>query len=226
MDATGTLISPRAQSLPVPATADLEARLNRVEYYQPLYGIVGFEEPLRACSDRAAAIAAALPPIDQNLRLVDFGSSLGYFPFYFADRGAIVTGIDLNPENTAVALAAQRLNRLNATFKTGALNLSNVRQICPGEYTVALALSVLHHITHRHGIDYVGLLLSELLDRIPMLVLELAHRNEGVQYAWRSSLPDDPLAILSACGEVNVRLLGRFPSHLSNATRPMYLIRR
>jgi len=211
---------------PVPTTAELEQCLNRVEYYQPLYGITGFEDPLRSCRDRALAIAAALAPLGENVRLIDFGSSLGYFPFFFADRGLVTTGIDIKPENTAVARATQRLNGLEATFQTGVLDLETVRAISPGEYDVALALSVLHHITHQRGIDYVARLLAELLARIPTLILELAHRDEEVRFAWRNSLPEDPLAILCACPNVHVRILGHFPSHLSATTRPMYLIGR
>jgi O-antigen chain-terminating methyltransferase len=197
-----------------------------VEYYQPLYGITGFEDPLRCCRDRALAIEAALGAVDQPLRLVDFGSSLGYFPFFFADRGAIATGFDIKAANTAVALATQRLNGLPATFGTAPLDFETVREIPRGTYDVALILSVLHHITHQRGIPYVEQLLAELLSRIPTLVLELAHRNEDVPYAWRNALPEDPLAILRACGEAQVRLLGHFPSHLSAATRPMYLVTR
>jgi O-antigen chain-terminating methyltransferase len=211
---------------PVPATAELERCLNRVEYYQPLYGISGFEGPLRSCRDRALAIEGALAPLGRGFRLIDFGSSLGYFPFFFADRGAVATGVDIKPENTAVALAAQRLNGLSATFKTAPLDLDTAAGIGLGEYDAALMLSVLHHITHQHGGDYAARLVARVLARIPTLVLELAHRDEAVRFAWRNSLPDDPLAVLSACPDIQVRALDHFPSHLSAARRPMYLVTR
>lgn len=221
---TTLLRSSLVEDSPVSATPELEDCLNRVEYYQPLYGITGFECPLRQCRDRALAIEAALAPLGKSFRLIDFGSSLGYFPFFFADRGAIATGIDIRPENTAVALATQRLNGLPTTFKTAALDQGTVAAISPREHDVALILSVLHHITHQRGIDYVAGLLAELLARIPVLILELAHRNEAVGFPWRASLPEDPLAILGACPRVKVQTLGHFPSHLSTATRPLYLI--
>jgi hypothetical protein len=134
--------------------------------------------------------------------------------------------LDIKPENTAVALATRRLNGLGATFQTAPLDLGTVGAISPGDYDVALLLSVLHHIIHERGINYVARLLAELLARIPTLILELAHRNEEVGFAWRNSLPKDPLAILSACPNIQVRALGHFPSHLSTSTRPMYLITR
>lgn len=211
---------------PIPATPELEQYLNRVEYYQPLYGISGFEPPLRGCRDRALAIESALSPIDKPLRLIDFGSSLGYFPFFFADRGAITAGFDINPANTAVALATQRLTQIPAIFKTAALDLDTVRSIAPGTCDVALILSVLHHITHKRGLDYVATMLAELLDRVPTLVLELAHKNEDVEFAWQASLPDDPLEILKNCAGVQAKLIGHFASHLSASTRPMYLVSR
>ena len=162
----------------------------------------------------------------RRFSLVDFGSSLGYFPFFFADRGAQTTGVDINPENTAVALATQRVNGLSATFKTAPLDLNTVSAISPGEFDVALALSVLHHITLRRGIEYVTQLVAELLARIPILIVELAHRDEDVNFAWRESLPEDPLEIFSACPDIQVHRLGDFSSHLSLSVRPMYLITR
>ncbi len=219
-----TLDSALVEDFPVPATPELEQSLNRVEFYQALYGITGFEDPLRSCRDRAVTIAAALRPLGPKFRLLDFGSSLGYFPFFFADRGATTTGFDIKPENMAVALATQRLNGLPATFQTAPLDLNTVCAISPGEYDVALILSVLHHITHKCGIDYVVQLLAQLHARVPTLILELAHRNEDVPFAWRSSLPEDPLDILAACGNIQVETIGHFPSHLSNITRPMYII--
>lgn len=211
---------------PVAATTELEQCLNQVEFYQPLYGITGFEAPLRSCRDRALAIEAAIGPLGRKTRLIDFGSSLGYFPFFFADRGAVTTGMDIKCENTAVALATQRLNGLPATFQTAPLDLYTICAISPGDYDVALILSVLHHITCKCGIDYVAQLLAQLLVRVPTLILELAHRDEDVRFAWRNSLPHNPLDILRECGNVRTQTIGCFPSHLSNSTRPMYLITR
>ena len=218
---------PLVEQSPAPVTAELIELLDQVEYYQPLYGVSGLEDPLRGCRDRALAIADGIAALGGGCRLVDFGSSLGYFPFFFADRGATTTGFDIKPGNTAVAIATGRLNGLGrATFRTASLDLDTVRTIAPGTFDVALVLSVLHHVTHRQGMDYVVELVSELFARIPVLVLELAHRGEDVPYPWRRSLPEDPLAVLAGCHEAQARLLGHFPSHLSTATRPMYLVTR
>jgi O-antigen chain-terminating methyltransferase len=212
---------------PVPAPpALIEQCFNRVEYYQPLYGVTGIEGPLRSCRDRAVVIEAALDSLGRRFSLVDFGSSLGFFPFFFADRGAQTTGVDINPETTAVAIATQRVNGLSATFKTAPLDLTTVSTISPGQYDVALALTMLHHITLRRGMDNVTQLVAELLARIPTLIVELAHRDEDVSFAWRESLPKDPLEILSVCGNIQIQHLGDFSSYLSSSVRPMYLVKR
>lgn len=226
MPLTAEMESTLVEDRPVAITAELEQLLNGVEYYQPLYGITGIEPPLRPCRDRAERIADALAPLGKHFRLIDFGSSLGYFPFFFADRGAITTGLDIRAANTAVACGTGKLNGLNATFGTAALDPQTIAGIAPGDYDVALILSVLHHITHRHGIDHTAGLLASLLDRVPVLILELALKTEDVKFPWRESLPTDPLAILSACGKVKVRMLGESRSHLSNADRPIFMVTR
>ena len=134
--------------------------------------------------------------------------------------------MDINAENTAVALTTQRVNGLAATFKTAPLDLNMVSAILPGKYDVALALSVLHHLTLRHGAGYVKQLVAKLLLRVPRLVVELARRAEDVSFAWRESLPEDPLEIFSARSDIKVQHLANFASHLSASVRPMYLIAR
>ena len=223
-----TLAPPgRVESHPVAATAALaDQYFSTIENYQPLYGITEVIPPLRHCRDRATAIEAALPLRTNGLRLIDFGSSLGYFPFYFSDRGGVATGWDINPKNIKMSLACQQLNGLPATFDATPLSLESAQGIAPNTYDVALILSVLHHIGHQNGLDYVQALMKTLLERIPVLVLELAHREEGVQYPWRMSLPKDPLAILATCPAFHVTRLGDFPSHLSDSTRPLFLVER
>jgi hypothetical protein len=215
----------RAERDPVAATAELVQMCHAsVEHYQPLYGVSGVPGALRECRDRAAAIEAALPGSGRGLRMIDYGSSLGYFPFYFADRGAHTTGVDINPRNTATALACQQLNGIAASFRTGALDLTGVRELPGGAYDVALVLSVLHHIIASHGIDHVAQLVGELHRKVPTLVLELAHRDEPVAYAWRERLPHDPLEVLRECPRARVQALARSRSHLSSSTRPLFLV--
>jgi SAM-dependent methyltransferase len=218
--------APLMEDSPVPATAELREALAKVEYYQPLYGISGLDPSRRNCRDRALAIAEAIGFLGKNFRLIDFGCSLGYFPFFFADRGAATAGIDHYPDHIAVARATQRLNGLKADFQIGSLDAAAVQAIAPGQFDVALILSVLHHITHHNGLAYTAQMVADLFNRVSVLVLELAHRYEDVGYPWRLSQPEDPLAVLGACGRVKVRVLGQYASHLSSSMRPMILVTR
>jgi hypothetical protein len=207
-------------------TRDLKQVIKFVEYYQPLYAIELGPKPRRPCRDRADAIAEALAPLGPHQRIVDFGSSLGYFVFYFADRGVHAEGIDSRPENVAVAQVVRQINGLPALFNCAELSLEYVRSIPHGRYDAALILSVLHHITHKQGLAYTVELVAELLQRIPVLILELARRDESVDFLWRESQPEDPLDVLSACPNIHTRKLGEFDTHLSHIRRPLWLITR
>jgi hypothetical protein len=207
-------------------TMELKQVIRRVEYYQPLYGIQIVPKPLRSCRDRAEAIGAALGPLGPQLRLVDFGSSLGYFVFYFADRGVQAEGVEFGKNDVAVAETVQRINGLPCSFQCAELTVDYARGIPAGRHDVGLILSLLHHIIHRQGLAYAQELVGELLERVPILFLELAHRDEDVGHPWRASQPEDPLAVLAACRNVRVEKLGEFESHLSPVRRGMWRVDR
>lgn len=211
---------------PKPVSPELLERLPAVEYYQPLYGVIDPGKPVRPCRDRAEAIERALAPLGRNIKLIEFGSSLGFFPFYFADRGIQTHGWDFRPQNVAVAEAVQRLNGLPVAFETKALTIDSAREIPPGAFDVALIMSVLHHVVHERGLEYVQELLATVLERIPTLVLEIALRHEEVKFPWRDSQPEDPLALLARCPNAKVRKIGEFKTHLSPVLRPTYLVQR
>jgi SAM-dependent methyltransferase len=222
--AAGKLLRENSPVVLSPAQiVDLKKYIRSVEYYQPLYGLQIAPKPLRECRDRAQAIAGALAPLDGKLRVIDFGSSLGYFVFYFADRGAIADGVDYSLPNVAAATAVRRANGLNCSFRCAELTLDYVRAIPAGKYDAGLLLSVLHHIVHERGLLYAMELIAELMERIPVLILELAHRDEQVPYAWRQSQPSDPLEVLAGCKNIRIEKLGEFGTHLSKVSRPIWM---
>jgi O-antigen chain-terminating methyltransferase len=203
--------------------ADLNKYMGSVEYYQPLYGLQIAARPLRECRDRADVIARALSPLDGRLRVVDFGASLGYFVFYFADRGAHAEGVDFAFSSVAAATAVRRINGLNCSLHCAELTLEYVRAIPAGKFDAGLLLSVLHHIVHGRGLNYAQQLVAELMQRIPVLILELARRDEEVLFAWRRSQPQDPLELLAACQNIRIEKLGEFATHLSPVARPIWM---
>lgn len=205
----------------------LRALVAKVEPYQPLYGVTGvIDQPARASSDRAAAIAAALSPLPGR-RVLDIGSSLGYMCFYLADRGAHTTGWDYSADNVEVARLVGEINGVRASFATTALDESSAESLQPRSYDAVLVLSVIHHVIHYQGLATAQRIVRSILDAAPELVLELAVRGEDPDLFWDEAQPEDPLDVLALVrDEVEVSKLGEFGTHLSTTTRPLYLVSR
>jgi len=200
----------------------LASQLPQVEAYQPLYGLPGVSvATARDSIDRARAIEAVLPALP-GLRVLDIGSSLGYFSLYLADRGALSTGWDMRAENASVARLVSRITGLRATFMVKTLDDNTVGSIQPGQFDVVLLLSVLHHVIHATSLTAAQKLVRALVDRVPVLILELARADEGNDHPWEASLPEDPLTVLDLVrGDVEIEQLGEFPTHLGNVPRPL-----
>lgn len=213
----------------------IDTRLDRlrhmvqgVEQYQPTYGVNGIiDAPARAEStERAWAIAASLGHIPGK-RILDIGSSLGFFVFYFADRGALAEGWESNVENCEVSRMVQSINGIHADFRTKELNLETVKTILPGQFDVVFVLSVFHHIIRFNGLAYTQELVKELLDRSPVMVVELAKKGEDRTLPWNKSQPKDELAIFDLVKDsVSIKKIGDFSNHLSSKTRPLYIVQK
>lgn len=207
--------------------AVLRTLVSRVEPYQPLYGIGGIiDQPSRTSADRARAIESAMSGV-RGKRILDIGASFGYMCYYFADRAAVTTGWEANPQNTEVARQVGAVNGLPTTFLTKELNLETVRTIEPGTYDCALVLAVFHHIIHFQGLEAAQQIMAELIDRVPVVFLELAARGEDPGLFWDAAQPEDPLAILDLVKDrVQIDCLGVFGTHLSEHPRPLYRVSR
>lgn len=205
----------------------LKTALKRAEPYQPAYSVAGvLEDPRRQSIDRARAIELYLGQT-AGLRILDIGSSLGYMCYYFSDRGAVAEGWDMRPENVEVAQLIGEINGVPATFKTKQLNTDTVQTIPQDHFDVVLLLSVLHHTVYYNGLEYTQKLLRTLLERVPTLVVELAKRDEDKKLFWNDAQPKDPLALFDLVkDEVSIKQIGSFHNHLSEQTRPLYIIRR
>ena len=199
----------------------------QVEPYQPLYECpAGPTETRRPCADRAETIERALDLDPHGMRVLDLGCSLGWFSFYFAERGAQVTGLDSNPTGVALARRVGEYNGIPTSFYVVDVTLDFVRGLSKSEFDVALVLSLLHHVIHEHGLDEAQSLVAELCERVPLVFVELATRREPVTHPWRESLPEDPMAVFARCEDVDIEKIGEFPTHLSAVPRPLYRLRR
>lgn len=205
----------------------LRSLVTQVEHYQPLYGVAGIiDQPARASRDRARAIERAMGQVSGQ-RVLDIGSSLGYMSFHLADRGARVTGWDLSPANVLVARAVGEINGLPVTFLPRELSHESVTAVAPGEYDAALVLAVLHHIIHFSGLRYAQELVRELVDRVPVLYLELAVKGEDSALFWDAAQPEDPREVLAlVADDVEVETLGSFGTHLSTVERSLLKVTR
>lgn len=206
----------------------LRRAAEKVEPYQPLYAVSGIiDVAARQSKDRAICIENHLSII-QGKRILDLGSSLGYMCFYFADRGAFVDGWEYNADNTLVEKLTQEINGVSgAHFLTKEFNQQNIVTVEAGRYDVALVLSLFHHIVHFNGLEYTQQLVADLMDRVPVVVVELAKKGEDPTLFWNDAQPDDELAIFDKVRDkVEIQKIGEFGNHLSANKRPLYLVSR
>jgi O-antigen chain-terminating methyltransferase len=206
----------------------LRQQLAKVEHYQPIYNIEGLiDNPARNESkQRAWLIEEKLAPV-AGKKLIDFGSSLGYFTLYFADRSAITEGWESNTDNCDASKMIQDIVGIPATLKNKELNLETIKTIYPGQFDACFILSVFHHVVRFTGIEETQQLIKEILDRIPVMFVELAKKGEDSSLPWDASQPEHELDIFDLVkDEVTITLIGEFPNHLSNNMRPVYMIEK
>lgn len=205
---------------------ELKEKVSHVEKYQPIYGVTGvINDAQRSSKDRCTAINAYFKGSVRGLRMLDVGSSLGYVCFYFADRGATTTGWELSPKNSEVTRLASEINGIKTSIKTKKLDLESVQTIEPGAYDVVTILSVIHHIIHHQGLENTKRLMKELLNKTPVLIVELAKKGEDKSLFWDKSQPANELEIFDLVKDtVTITKIGEFGNHLSDNLRPLYVV--
>lgn len=229
-------ISFKDQLITRPQAKRLLKLINKVEFYQPLYevdfpAVYTFFNPIKRAdtsNERAKLIHDYLRSDIQykKLNILDVGSSLGYMPLYFGNLNNKVLGIDSNSNNIAVSnFLAQLNNNPDINFKIASFDEKYVNNM-PYYYDATFIFSVLHHIINEKGIDFVQDLMVNLLDKTPMLFVELAIKEEKVDFPWRSTLPDNPLDIFAKCKNYSVEKIGEFKTHLSDVKRPLYVVKK
>ena len=63
------------------------------------------------------------------------------------------------------------------------------------------------------------------MDRIPVVIVELAKKGEDKNLFWDPTQPDDELDIFALVRkDVDIKKIGDFGNHLSSRTRPLYVI--
>lgn len=203
----------------------LKNQIKAVEQYQPVYAINGIvNNPQRYSNDRCKTIENNLGRVG-GLKILDVGSSLGYLCYYFADRGSLTEGWEYNPKNAEVSRLIGEINGISTHIKTKAFDLESVNDIKSGDYDVITILSVIHHIIFYKGLKYTQELMKETLEKVPIVIVELATKNEDRNIEWNDSQPKNELEIFDLVKDrVKIRKIGEFSNHLSDKKRPLYAV--
>lgn len=203
----------------------LKALLKEVEHYQSTYHVSGLiDTPMRDSQDRCKTINAYLGDVS-GMRILDIGASLGYVCYYFSDRGAVTEGWEYNSKNAEVARLVGEINGIDTTIKTKAFDNETVTNIKKGDYDVVMLLSVLHHTIYYNSLEYTQKLMKELLENVSTVIVELARKGEDPKLYWDKKLPKSELEIFDLVkDDVEIKKIGEFSNHLSNKTRPLYVV--
>jgi 2-polyprenyl-3-methyl-5-hydroxy-6-metoxy-1,4-benzoquinol methylase/tRNA A-37 threonylcarbamoyl transferase component Bud32 len=202
---------------------ELKEKVTKVENYQPIYGVAGVVDiPARESRDRCDVIFDSLGDVSAA-RILDIGSSLGYVSFYFSDRGAHVDGWESNLQNAEVARLASEVNGIKANFLAKELNVETADMIPGNFYDTIIVLNVFHHIIRFQGLEATKKMVKVLLEKSPVMIVELAKKGEDESLPWNSSQPDDELEIFEGL-DVKITKIGAFGNHLSENKRPLYKV--
>ena len=193
------------------------------ERYQPIFGHREYTAGASRPGDDRLTVASALvrvltAKLGRPLRVLDLGCAQGYLSFNLAAAGAQVTGIDRSPENVALCEAVRDEHPELSIRFAQADAVDVLTAVGADEYDMVVAMSVLHHVCHERGAETVGRLLDALAQKVHVLLVETALRDEPVY--WASALPSDPRALLG--GFSFVHSVASHTTHLSNVERPIF----
>lgn len=198
--------------------------LANVENYQPVYGLKGvIKNPARTSDDRCKVIHEAMGDVAGS-HVLDIGASLGYLSFYLADRGATVEAWEVSPQNAEVAQLISHINGIPAAIKTKELNLKTAQNVPNDMFDAVMVLSVFHHIIRFQGLEETQKMVKILLQKAPVLFVELAKKGEDPSLPWDESQPQNELDIFKGL-DVEIQKIGSFGNHLSKNERPLYMVK-
>lgn len=183
-------------------------RRNRVKYIKNLlsnvhtiYQPIPFSEfrDVSTGHESYERLRLILDNVDCNgLKVLDIGCSLGYFCYQLAKKGAIVTGIDADPEQIYIDRKVCELYNLNITFRQAFLDMDLITSL--EQYDCIIMLNILHHIMANAKISYHWKLSGSGLDYSRELLKALAGKCNGVLFFamaqtgetpyWTEILPD------------------------------------
>lgn len=194
------------------------------EVYQPIFGHPELAaQTSRDCCDRLRHVSPLLDEmchkLGRQVRILDLGCAQGFISLSLAATGASVVGVDYLAANVEVCSA------LAAEHSDWALHFQHARLeefICgldDDSFDLVLGLSVFHHVAYEHGFPATRQLLDRLAACVSVGVFELAQATEPLY--WAEAQPRDSREFLG--GFAFVHEVARFPTHLSDIQRPLYV---
>ena len=200
--------------------SDLVARLP--ELYQPVFGYPDLVPSRAADSPRVHAVLQVVDRLSstlgRRLRVLDLGSAQGYLSLRIAELGHEVTGVEYLRDNVelACALAAEHPD-LSVSFLHA--DIADVADLVDlARFDLVIAMSVLHHVADRDGLDAAVRLVESFSASVPNAVFELAVASEPV--FWATSLPEEPRTLIGSYAWIEE--IARADTHLSDVDRPVF----
>jgi SAM-dependent methyltransferase len=200
------------------------------EPYHPVYlGNQLLAAGERACVDRWSLIADVVRSTSST-SLLDLGCAEGYFVQQAAKTlKCFSLGVDADIRRLTVARLTTSLSGINgAGFVGGTIDQTLLAQLPASD--IVLFLSVLHHITYEHGIEYArGILTAIRGITKKRLVFDMGQSNE-TSHEWAKLLPKmepDPQTwitnLLISAGFSNVEVRGETDAYKSEARRILFI---
>lgn len=219
-------ISPRIELFNIINKVYVVLLLKKTQFYQPLYNlsVIKKKSAERICIDRADAIYQQMSSWGKGGSILDIGCNMGFFSHFFADRGFQVSGIDMNPNNITLCNLLQKVNQPRIHFSVDVFSDTFIEKLPNNQYETAFLFSVIHHVIYAKGLDYAQKLLASLLDKIPVLFIELALKSEASKSPWRQVAPENELDVFAQCKDITIRKLGYYETPRGIVRRPLYMV--
>lgn len=190
---------------------------------QPLYNFALFKTKAlqQSCVARADEIYHELKLCGQGGRILDIDCQLGYFSFYFAERGYLVEGMDERSKYVKVCKLLQRVNQKKARFSVKRFSPELIKEIRTDDYDIAFLLNTVKQLLIVKGAFFVQELIRDLLEKIPVLVIDLPMNDQSVMGEVANEAE-----IFSLCTGCSIKKVTCWPNHLSSNWHAVYLVKK
>jgi 2-polyprenyl-3-methyl-5-hydroxy-6-metoxy-1,4-benzoquinol methylase len=200
----------------------------QVKHSQPIYGVPGTffsTKSEMSCSERAKIVEKYFNGNVNNIRILDTASSLGYFCFYLADRGAFTEGWDSLELNVYVANLTKEINGISTTrFFCRRFDADSIKYISCDYYDCVLLFDVLHQTAQQYGLEYSRQLIKSLADKIPVLIVEFKKPKKEIEYGQTGNMQNNDLDFFSILVDYKIDKLGEFTIPDSDTVDSIYAV--